>query len=750
MASRIVRQVRLADVGSDPPYAAANSEDTVWDATTSIKPDEPRYHGQSSSEVLFRDASIFRNGAHYEHLLPTVPTAHRRPEFWRPTSPEMRRIHRDPWQINSNERPSLELPPDDLMPIVLDAYFDNEFFPVIHRPMFEKQLREGLHLREAAFLRVVLLVCACGARWCNDPRVLDDRWPVPMSAGYRWLRQIDMWNQQLIERQISLWDAQALVLLTVFRCGSSAGYGVWIVIGVAIRAMQDIGSHRQKSHITLKNELHKRCFWSMIILDRFYCVHLGRHGAMQEIDSDLDNVLEVDDEFWSLEPNAPPPVQPCGVPSRLAMFNQLIGLCRIASRCLQTIHTLERTKRCMGLDGAEGALWMFKNTSMQLNQWVQGVPSHLSLPHSSLYTNSPLFSNTVTMWACYYELVVSVYRPFITKVTSLLAAPSMNLCLEAARAYATMIDTHRRTPGSRLLPYTYYPAFSCAMVLVIDLVAQGRFAPPDAQNQGPGVDATCDLYSAEQKEEDLRRCMRVLEWGETRFQIAGRLRDLVREFDESWRLQASSAPFLARLPKPVTSPSRSGISQVAIKAEPEITFDISGPPDPMSVLDLPTNPKNPLEARSDPIPDNQSANINAHAERMACGLSPKNPLQATAEPQPTNVLDTSCQLRPFHEEENQHLLTDAALVEYYSSMLEPGYNDALDPFQSLDACSLLQLSPPEMPYPDTFTENSTGSHPNSGSLIPSDSPTPLLAHWNTIMQNTLNQDEWGCYPFTTT
>lgn len=148
----------------------------------------------------------------------------------------------------------------------------------------------------------------------------------------------------------------------------------------------------------------------------------------------------------------------------------------------------------------------------------------VSLPHSSLYTNSPLFSNTVTMWACYYELVVSVYRPFITKVTSLLAAPSMKLCLEAARAYATMIDTHRRTPGSCLLPYTYYPAFSCAMVLVIDLVAQGRFAPPDAQNQGPGVDATCDLYSAEQKEEDLRRCMRVLEWGETRFQIAGRLR----------------------------------------------------------------------------------------------------------------------------------------------------------------------------------------------------------------------------------
>lgn len=63
---------------------------------------------------------------------------------------------------------------------------------------------------------------------------------------------------------------------------------MWIVVGAAIRIMQDIGSHRKKSRVTLENELHKRCFWyttfvvwffdllkgvlnrTMIFLDRFH------------------------------------------------------------------------------------------------------------------------------------------------------------------------------------------------------------------------------------------------------------------------------------------------------------------------------------------------------------------------------------------------------------------------------------------------------------------------------------------------
>lgn len=81
-------------------------------------------------------------------------------------------------------------------------------------------------------------------------------------------------------------------------------------------------------------------------------ITFGRHPAVQDIEyvvfhvsflqltyysTDLADALEIDDEFWSLEPNTPPPVQPPGVLSRLTVFNQVIGLARIAGRCLQTV-----------------------------------------------------------------------------------------------------------------------------------------------------------------------------------------------------------------------------------------------------------------------------------------------------------------------------------------------------------------------------------------------------------------------------
>lgn len=49
---------------------------------------------------------------------------------------------------------------------------------------------------------------------------------------------------------------------------------------------------------------------------------------------DLDNVLEVDDEYW---PVGGQPKQPPGKPSRLSFLNSMIGLFRVLGRALQTI-----------------------------------------------------------------------------------------------------------------------------------------------------------------------------------------------------------------------------------------------------------------------------------------------------------------------------------------------------------------------------------------------------------------------------
>lgn len=65
-------------------------------------------------------------------------------------------------------------PDPDLMNSLLSLYFEhhNIIYPLIHRPTLEKQLREGLHHTNEAFATTVLLMCALGARYSDDPAVL--------------------------------------------------------------------------------------------------------------------------------------------------------------------------------------------------------------------------------------------------------------------------------------------------------------------------------------------------------------------------------------------------------------------------------------------------------------------------------------------------------------------------------------------------------------------------------------------------
>lgn len=83
-------------------------------------------------------------------------------------------------------------PSHDLLSSLVELYFANMniYLPILHRPIFEDQLRQCLHLRDAEFGAVVLLVCAIGARLSNDPRVLTEGTNDWHSAGFQWFSQI--------------------------------------------------------------------------------------------------------------------------------------------------------------------------------------------------------------------------------------------------------------------------------------------------------------------------------------------------------------------------------------------------------------------------------------------------------------------------------------------------------------------------------------------------------------------------------
>ena len=83
----------------------------------------------------------------------------------------------------------------------------NDFLPLLHRPTFFRNLDEGLHFVDRPFGSIVLLVCACGARFTSDPRVTDDG----RGLGWKWFEKVERARWLVLERP-KLEDLQTCVV----------------------------------------------------------------------------------------------------------------------------------------------------------------------------------------------------------------------------------------------------------------------------------------------------------------------------------------------------------------------------------------------------------------------------------------------------------------------------------------------------------------------------------------------------------
>lgn len=93
-------------------------------------------------------------------------------------------------------------PDADLMASLIDDYFlyFNIFMPLLHRPTFEKSVAEGLHFSDPMFGATLLLVCAHGSRYSDDPRILADGSDNPRSSGWKWFEQVNIFRTTFHKR----------------------------------------------------------------------------------------------------------------------------------------------------------------------------------------------------------------------------------------------------------------------------------------------------------------------------------------------------------------------------------------------------------------------------------------------------------------------------------------------------------------------------------------------------------------------
>jgi hypothetical protein len=88
---------------------------------------------------------------------------------------------------------SYSFPEPDLLNLLVEIYFfrHNNFWPLFHRPTFNKSVVDGLHAVNPEFAKIVLCICAVASQWSDDRRVLDNNQSnARHSAGWKWYDQV--------------------------------------------------------------------------------------------------------------------------------------------------------------------------------------------------------------------------------------------------------------------------------------------------------------------------------------------------------------------------------------------------------------------------------------------------------------------------------------------------------------------------------------------------------------------------------
>ncbi|KAJ6613041.1 fungal-specific transcription factor domain-containing protein [Mycena sp. CBHHK59/15] len=276
------------------------------------------------------------------------------------------------------------LPPPDLAAELIDLYFTRAhiYLPLLHRQTFDRNVETGVHHWDNSFAVIVLLVCAIGSRWSNDPRVLSSPGPNGggtaaghLHCGWEWFNQVPPAGKHLFG-QGTLYDLQYYCLAVHFLLGSSAPQACWMLVGVGLRLAQDAGAHRRTSRVeepSVERELWKRAFWVLVYLDGYVSSLMGRTCGIQYDDFDIEPIIECDDEYW--EHPTRPFEQPAGVPSRIAFFNALLRLSHILECTLKILYSLGKVRARLTIDHGWEERFV-ADLDSALNRWRDQIPEH--------------------------------------------------------------------------------------------------------------------------------------------------------------------------------------------------------------------------------------------------------------------------------------------------------------------------------------------------------------------------------------
>ncbi|KAI0448154.1 fungal-specific transcription factor domain-containing protein [Xylaria telfairii] len=137
-------------------------------------------------------------------------------------------------------------------------------------------------------------------------------------------------------------NVEAMLLLVLYHVRSSS-YGIWYMIGLAMRTSIDLGLHTKRHEGTLDSytiQMRRRLFWSVYSLERTIAICLGRPLSIPDRQIDVDLPLDPEDATWD-EVVPIPTTSPIRKRS-LSMAIWLFKMRRIESRIQFSIYRADK------------------------------------------------------------------------------------------------------------------------------------------------------------------------------------------------------------------------------------------------------------------------------------------------------------------------------------------------------------------------------------------------------------------------
>ncbi|KIP05405.1 hypothetical protein PHLGIDRAFT_152085 [Phlebiopsis gigantea 11061_1 CR5-6] len=423
---------------------------------------------------------------------------------------------------SESPHPPEAFPDPALVAELVDAYFThlNVYFPLLHRPTFEAGIRDGLHFRHEGFGSTALLVCAIGARFSDDVRVLPSETKSWHWAGWVWFQRVSSVRKLVHLTSPSVYDLQICILITWYMAVSPIPHTSFAIVGHGMRVAQDMGAHRRTTYgprLTVEEELKKRAFWLLVCIERGMCDRLGRPYSLNDEDFDVDLPVECDDEYWTNDDPDLAFKQPPGIPSTMSMFFAVLRLGKIF---INAYRTWSRIPTERFLADPDNALRLVSELDSELNGFLDSIPEHLKwdTQHSN-----PVFCNqSALLYASYYMVQITVHRSFVTlpRRPSLLPFPSLAICTNAARSCLRVLERQFGQVSSPplFLHWQQMSLFMCSVLLLLNVW--------HAKLAGVAINIPKEL-------EDVQKAMRILQSLESRWSTAARFWDILNDIVES-------------------------------------------------------------------------------------------------------------------------------------------------------------------------------------------------------------------------